>query len=293
VAAGGHNLSGEVGRGASDVSRDHGPRLPPVFVVSIPGSPRRDGIASRLRSLGLAFEFCDGVVIEREAVDAHHDAAQFRKRKHRPAFPGEIGCALAHARVWQTVLERGITTAVVLEDDMLLDDDTSSALAALAALVRQGDVVLLQYCGTVVPVPQRSIAVAASRRLSYVCRRFPLCSGAYMLTAAAAGALYTNFGSPIRTVSDDWFAFSRFVAIRAIDPPIARSDSRVPSEIGDRRVIDRDPLRGFERFRQALPRPRWSRRVWSSGLLLRVRGVFVVASVRRRYRSTIPSPDGD
>jgi glycosyl transferase family 25 len=284
VAAGGHNLSGEVGRGASDVSRDHGPRLPPVFVVSIPGSPRRDGIASRLRSLGLAFEFCDGVVIEREAVDAHHDAAQFRKRKHRPALPGEIGCALAHARVWQAVLERGITTAVVLEDDMLLDDDTSSTLAALAALIRQGDVVLLQYCGTVVPVPQRSVAIAASRRLSYVCRRFPLCSGAYMLTAAAAGALYTNFGSPIRTVSDDWFAFSRFVAIRAIDPPIARSDSRVPSEIGDRGVIDWDPPRGVERFRHALPRPRWSRRAWSSGLLRRVRGVFVMASVRRRYR---------
>jgi glycosyl transferase family 25 len=284
VAGGGHNLSGEVGRGASDVSRDRGPCLPPVFVVSVPGCPRRDGIASRLRSLGLAFEFCDGVVIDREAVDAHHDAAQFRKRKHRPALPGEIGCALAHARVWQAVLERGITTAVVLEDDMLLDDDTSSTLAALAALIRQGDVVLLQYCGTVVPVPQRSIVIAASRRLSYVCRRFPLCSGAYVLTAAAAGALYTNFGSPIRTVSDDWFAFSRFVAIRAIDPPIARSDSRLPSEIGDRGVIDWDPLRGVERFRHALPRPRWSRRAWSSGLLLRVRGVFVMASVRRRYR---------
>jgi glycosyl transferase family 25 len=93
---------------------------PPLFVVSLPGAPRRAAMAQRLASWPGEWSFVDGV--DGESLSAQelrevYDEVRAVQTCGRPLAPAEIGCALAHRRVYELMAQRRLDAALVLEDD--------------------------------------------------------------------------------------------------------------------------------------------------------------------------------
>jgi len=99
--------------------------LPPIFVISLVGSKRREAIARQLSRWPGTWSFVDGVY-GRDLTDADlarcYDEATVIRRIGRPMTKGEIGTALSHASVYRRMLEEGIPRALILEDDAILED---------------------------------------------------------------------------------------------------------------------------------------------------------------------------
>jgi len=99
--------------------------VPPIFVISLSGSHRREAMAQQLARWPGAWSFVDAVY-GRDLTDADlarcYDEATVIRRIGRPMTKGEIGTALSHASVYRRIVEEGIPCALVLEDDAVLED---------------------------------------------------------------------------------------------------------------------------------------------------------------------------
>ncbi|WP_346287144.1 glycosyltransferase family 25 protein [Zoogloea sp.] len=84
-----------------------------IFVINLErDGARRAQILSHLKGLGLDAEVLpavEGAKLPPEALPAG---------THPGLSGGEIGCYLSHVRFWETVVERGLPHAIVLEDDV-------------------------------------------------------------------------------------------------------------------------------------------------------------------------------
>lgn len=84
-----------------------------IFVINLErDAVRRAQILDHLRGLGLDAEIVpavEGAKVSPEALPAG---------THPGLSGGEIGCYLSHVRFWETVVERGLPHAIVLEDDV-------------------------------------------------------------------------------------------------------------------------------------------------------------------------------
>jgi len=97
----------------------------PVFVISLPGSPRRKRIARSLSDLGVPFYFVDAIeghAMTEIALHAVYDEARTLKHIGRSLGRGEVGCALSHRQVYRTMVDGGLACAIVLEDDAILGE---------------------------------------------------------------------------------------------------------------------------------------------------------------------------
>lgn len=78
-------------------------KFPPIFIISLKNSSRREIIAKHLRSLNLDFEFFDAVygkeLSEEELAKIDFDF--YPKEHHSPKSLtlGEIGCAISHMNI--------------------------------------------------------------------------------------------------------------------------------------------------------------------------------------------------
>jgi len=104
---------------------------------------RRDAISTRLRSLGIPFEFVPGVDGRHLDVPTHPGYDTFKRRIYfgRDLSNGELGCVLAHRNACRHVLDSGYAAALVLEDDALLTDDLPTVMADLLAMPERWDLV--------------------------------------------------------------------------------------------------------------------------------------------------------
>lgn len=96
-----------------------------IFVVSLLRSPeRRKTISSRMKALGINFEFIDAIDAQllplSEVMDIQKQQ-RATKDYGRSLGPGEIACALSHAKAYQTIQNETLDGAVILEDDAIID----------------------------------------------------------------------------------------------------------------------------------------------------------------------------
>lgn len=96
-----------------------------IFVISLrDAEKRRAEIACQLHGLGLSFEIVDatdgrqGLTLEQEQLI---DRPGTLARIEREMTDAEYACALSHLGVWQRILDRDLSGAVILEDDARLD----------------------------------------------------------------------------------------------------------------------------------------------------------------------------
>ncbi len=109
-----------------------------AFVVHLARATRRRPQVDRLiAACPLEAEIIDAV--DGRAMSEDDRAAVYRNEKRfDPPYPftitpGEIGCFLSHRRVWNTMLDRGLQSALILEDDVELDPANFKTALRLAA----------------------------------------------------------------------------------------------------------------------------------------------------------------
>ena len=111
----------------------------PIFVISLARAPeRRESIERHLSGLGLSYEIVD-------AVDGKLLSIDQQEKLLAPGVsyvPGVIGCYLSHVGVYQKIVDRDISVALVLEDDARLNPKIVPALIT-GDLTRNFDYCLL------------------------------------------------------------------------------------------------------------------------------------------------------
>ncbi len=95
----------------------------PIWVLNLKQDKRRLRLMTKqLRALKLDFrivEALDGTLLSPDdwRLYSKEKALEFSKRE---LVPGEIGCALSHARMWECMLRENIKELLIFEDDVLI-----------------------------------------------------------------------------------------------------------------------------------------------------------------------------
>lgn len=195
-----------------------------IFVINLEKDvARRDSISAQLDSLGLAYEIVPGVyganltVKERALV---YDDRKAKLHRARSLVPAEIGCALSHLRVYHTIVERGLDTALILEDDVELPANLKEVLNECSNQLRASSpsVWLLSPAkGDTAASPPLMISTS-HRLLNY---RSGYYASSYIITHMAATALIREL-EPVSDVADCWqrLAVYKVVDLYVVDPPL-------------------------------------------------------------------------
>lgn len=130
-------------------------KLGPTIVISKKGDhPRKRKITATLEAAGIPYEFLDatmgaGLSPARIAEIYDEQAAINHKTISRRLDPSHIGCSWSHKRLYREVADRGLASAVVLEDDAIPVPGRSSAGAerALSELPADWDLLYLGIRG--------------------------------------------------------------------------------------------------------------------------------------------------
>ncbi|WP_121309383.1 glycosyltransferase family 25 protein [Paraburkholderia sp. BL17N1] len=118
-----------------------------IYVISLPGSPRRASIEKVLADRGLECQFenaFDARSLDGDAFAELCDPMEATMRYGRPLSRGEVGCFYSHRSLWPKIARSG-RAAIILEDDAMLDDAFFESVlhTSESALSANADVVLL------------------------------------------------------------------------------------------------------------------------------------------------------
>jgi glycosyl transferase family 25 len=106
--------------------------LPPIWVLNLKKDTQRLRFMDRqLRALNLKYsvvEALDGNLLSPDDCSKYsrERALQFSKRE---LTPGEIGCALSHARMWERILRERLPEVLIFEDDVWIGGALPAILA--------------------------------------------------------------------------------------------------------------------------------------------------------------------
>lgn len=99
--------------------------IPILYINLDRRSDRNDYISKNLRQLSLSatrVAAIDGTLVK-ESEKRFVDYDKFILRMKRPIRQGEIGCAMSHRKIWQTMINDDIPYALIIEDDVTLHPD--------------------------------------------------------------------------------------------------------------------------------------------------------------------------
>ncbi len=210
--------------------------LPPILVISLPGSSRRPAMSRRLASWRGTWSFLDatdGEALGSAELAAVYCEADAMRAYGRPLSRAEIGCALSHRRAYESILAQGVGAAIVLEDDAELSPFFMTFAAASIDL--DFDVVALYTSSALVRRrPERVVAgVALHRAAGGVTNTV-----GYVVSRRGAGRLLQATGRICRPA--DWPVFPQDLAFYVSSPPQVWHDTRDSRiESGRREAIDR------------------------------------------------------
>lgn len=124
--------------------------IPPIFIISLKDSKRRDIIKYRLDSLGLSFDFFDAIygknLTDEELSLIDRNFSQERFATNRPMTLGEIGCAISHIRLYEHMVSNNIPIAIILEDDAIVSHDFKKiVLDVLQKIPSRKEIVFLDH----------------------------------------------------------------------------------------------------------------------------------------------------
>jgi glycosyl transferase family 25 len=106
-----------------------------IFVISLLESKaRRAAICQQMSEKNLSFEFVDGVRVDTSTLaDSGYDCKRRKLYFGYDLSPGEVGCFLAHRKVWQMVQAEN-ENCLILEDDVLIDGLNLELVSQLSRL---------------------------------------------------------------------------------------------------------------------------------------------------------------
>lgn len=205
-------------------------KFPPIFIISLKHSKRREFISERLTSLGLSFQFIDAVYgkdlseEELSKIDFDFFIQKFKSKKKLTL--GEIGCAMSHVNAYEKILANNLTDgAIILEDDAVVSPDfVEIATEALRKLPKKADILFFDHGKAKVSPFYRSLPehYRLSRYLvpSKNSRRGIYKTTAYFITKLGCEKLLKN-AYPIRMPSDYLTGFPQVwgTVLYGVEPP--------------------------------------------------------------------------
>ena len=193
-----------------------------AFVINLDFEVERKAfMAQQLDAAGIAYEIVSAVkgkTLAPDYVRTVYDEAQALKIQGKPLSLGEIGCALSHLSIYQTMLENDTSASLILEDDALLHADLSGVLPLLAARIAAEARPTIYLLTHLIRYKQRpAVAVAAGHSLHPMVDA--CCAHGYLINKAAAREMQQLF-SPITYPIDAWkrIAESGRIAIYGLNP---------------------------------------------------------------------------
>ncbi|MDN2568082.1 glycosyltransferase family 25 protein [Aquibium sp. A9E412] len=124
--------------------------LPRAYVINLDRSPERLAVTrARFAPTGLALERFAGIdaAADPEGMARLVDQNRFEAFMYRRALPGEVGCALSHFALWETLADADTDTYLVLEDDAAPSPHFGALSAVLEALPDDWELALLSSRG--------------------------------------------------------------------------------------------------------------------------------------------------
>lgn len=96
----------------------------PLWVLSLPNSPRRDTMSLRLGKMNIPFRFMDGYMVTSTNADALRDVAT-KIGKELPTNStlkrGDLGCLLAYLQMCKRIVDEEIPWVFIIEDDCIFN----------------------------------------------------------------------------------------------------------------------------------------------------------------------------
>jgi len=203
-----------------------------------------------MQSLNIPFEFIEGVdgrLFSEEELQKVFDKEKsynyykwYRNRAGTADIAlsrGEIGCTLAHRKVFLKMVDENIDRAIVLEDDVFVTEDFLPIVEKIIAcldcnsveenLVIKLDDTMSNPYGVFVKLKNflvrflRPVQIRIDKELAIVktVMNFGGAQGYYIDNKAASTMLNLNY--PVFVISDEWNYFARFVTVRALNKNIA------------------------------------------------------------------------
>ena len=174
-----------------------------IFIINLVSEAvRRQSITSQCQKLGLDYQVI-------EAVDGSRLSDSDMAEKVR-AYPechltrGEIGCALSHQKIYQTIIDNNLPYALILEDDAICHDSLPALLDDIAAIDRPGRQSVYLLTPPYQYIENRAISINGTKRF-FKAARIDLALG-YVLNQAAAKKLL-EINQPILYEADRWDLF--------------------------------------------------------------------------------------
>lgn len=96
----------------------------PLWVLSIPGSKRRETMALRLSAMNIPFRFMDGYLVSSTNEEALKDVATKISVELPPTSTlkrGDLGCLLAYFLMCKCVVDEKIPWVFIIEDDCIFN----------------------------------------------------------------------------------------------------------------------------------------------------------------------------
>ncbi|MDR3002303.1 MAG: glycosyltransferase family 25 protein [Fibromonadaceae bacterium] len=223
----------------------------PIFVISLPQAiQKQERMKKLMQGLDLPFEFVwgiDGRLLTEEELQEIFDKEKsynyFKWYRNRTGAAGielsrgEIGCALAHRKAHQKIVDEGIERAIILEDDAFVSDFFPHIIEKVVASIDQNsirrnliiklDVKSSTEVGYYKKIKNtlnrflRPVQIRIDKELAIVKTpiNFGGAQGYYIDNAAAHTMLSLN--NPVFITSDEWNYYARFVKVRALNKDIA------------------------------------------------------------------------
>jgi len=222
----------------------------PIFVITLPQATQKQmHIRERMQSLNIPFEFIEGVdgrLLSEEELRKVFDKKKsynyykwYRNRTRGAGIElsrGEIGCTLAHRKVYQKMVDENIDSAIVLEDDVFVTEDFLPTVEKIIACLERNSVkknlviklddTIQSYYGIFIRLKRflidffRPTQIKIDKELAIVktAMNFGGAQGYYIDNVAARTLLNINY--PIFVISDEWNYYARFVTVRALNKVI-------------------------------------------------------------------------
>ncbi len=98
-------------------------KQPPIFIISLKDSARRQKLQQEMENLKLDFEFFDAINgNERHTIFSHYNHKKRMWKKGYAMTSGEIGCFASHYLMWEKCIKLN-TPIIVMEDHAQINDN--------------------------------------------------------------------------------------------------------------------------------------------------------------------------
>lgn len=208
--------------------------LPPTFVINLDNSPERMAkISERLNELEIPFERLSGVYgadLSEEEIAKYYCAKLNKKNYRRPLGFGEIGCYISHIKSWQTIVDRQLHCALILEDDIVIEEGLAELAGELGKFSDTFDIVKF-FNKKTNPKIVDNVDFTSKYKL---CRfkKIPIGNYAQLISLSGAKKLlkaYEKFGRPVDEDIQHWWESDTNVL--GVLPSVVRPNDGAKSDI--------------------------------------------------------------